>query len=182
MGITKSKMKSLKRKYSNRKKVRKKVVVKESCYDLYCKGDRGRNQLCPNCINYLDLNPKRKPQPEMGVRFYQCHGPKHYNVNHSEVDSPHSPSVQAVQDTPKEAQSDVSFCCVTDSANGAIQKKRKISPLSTMQPNSIDNSMKGTASTIRPEKFIFCNDPTDGASSINQFPMYPSNLIVVKSW
>jgi hypothetical protein len=59
--------------YKRKVKTRKPPLV--SCFDLYSYGDRGRRDLCPNCINYLDLVPKTKPQSQMGIRNYGCHGP-----------------------------------------------------------------------------------------------------------
>jgi hypothetical protein len=58
-----------------KRKVKKRKPPLVSCFDLYSYGDRGRRDLCPNYINYLDLVPKTKPQSQMGIRNYGCHGP-----------------------------------------------------------------------------------------------------------
>ncbi len=58
-----------------KRKVKKRKPPLVTCYDLYSNGNRGRRDLCPNCISYLDLVPKTKPQSQMGIHHYGCHGP-----------------------------------------------------------------------------------------------------------
>jgi hypothetical protein len=64
------------RRKQHRRKAKKQVHVSVSCHDRFCNGELLRKDLCPNCINYLDLLPKLKPQHEMGIRHYGCIGPQ----------------------------------------------------------------------------------------------------------
>jgi hypothetical protein len=77
---------------SYKRRVKKKLHPWVSCYDLYINGDREKKDLCPHCINYLDLNPKSKPQCKMGVHFYWWHGISFSNMDQLEEDSMHCTS------------------------------------------------------------------------------------------
>jgi hypothetical protein len=57
-----------------RRRAKKESHPLVSCYDLFTRHGRKRKNLCRNCINYLDFNPKTKRQNEMGKRFYWCLG------------------------------------------------------------------------------------------------------------
>jgi len=112
-----------------RKQLRRKVKNPShpsiSCYDLFVKGDRERKHMCLPCINYADLVPKTKPQHEMGIRFYGCHGPK----NVSSLPS-HFPT--AIMNGTICNDSDA--ICVTDSFPRSPKKKAKSSNLSPILP------------------------------------------------
>ena len=75
--------KAMKRKTYTRK-AKKKVHPKVSCYDLHSSGEYKRKDMCHNCVNYLDLSPKLKPQCEMGRRHFWCQRPDLNDTNTSE--------------------------------------------------------------------------------------------------
>lgn len=91
-----------------------------SCYDLYTNGDR---DLCPDCINYLDLVPKSKPQSQMGILHYDCHGP----TSLSEDDTSSVTTEDVVDEVEVEGQhcTHMSTNCVTDSIECHQRKKSK---------------------------------------------------------
>jgi hypothetical protein len=53
---------------------RTKAALKASrtCYDAYLLGLKEVRDLCRSCNNYFNLPIKKKPQTEMGVRYYGC--------------------------------------------------------------------------------------------------------------
>lgn len=72
--------------------------------------------MCRNCINYLDLHPKLKPQAEMGMRYYRCLG---------RDDTP-PPDSSLALDTPVQQQN-IFRHCISDnnSSEGRGGKKLK---------------------------------------------------------
>lgn len=123
-----------------RRKVKKRKPPSVTCYDLYTNGDRGRRDMCPNCINYLDLVPKTKPQSQMGIRHYGCHGPTSLSEDdkssvtaedvvddvedNEDVDDDVTDS-SAVEVTPGQRYNRTLTNCVTDSIECQQRKKSK---------------------------------------------------------
>jgi hypothetical protein len=123
-----SAMESLALKSPMQKQLRRKVKNPShpsiSCYDLFVKGDCKRKHMCPPCINYADLFPKPKPQHEIGIHFYGCHGQK----NVSSMPSQCPPTIMKGT-----ICNDPDAICVTDSFPRP-PKKAKSSNLSPILP------------------------------------------------
>ena len=116
-----------KQKLYNRK-VKKIAHPLVSCHDEHSGGKRERKDMCRNCINYLDLHPKLKPQAKMGARYYRCLGRKNIPSDLSaglqdESTEDDTISEPSFVDTPEHERNVVRHC-ITDtySAEGSAKK------------------------------------------------------------
>jgi hypothetical protein len=119
------------------RRVKKKAHPAVSCHDLYTSGDRERKDMCRNCINYLDFNPKLKPQHEMGRRHYMCSGPE--NVVCQESIPQESIEVANERDEAKRAT-------ITPASNDTVAHCNRNKRLRLFQtPNSAHGTPIGTS-------------------------------------
>jgi hypothetical protein len=168
----------------SKRKVKKRKPPLVTCYDLYSNGDRGRRDLCPNCINYLDLVPKTKPQSQMGIRHYGCHGPTFLLEDDTSVGTTEDTSVGTTEDivdevevevTPGQRCSHPSTNCVTDSTEDHQRKKLKrshssssahgsnatipVTPAETSNTDSANGAMMRSGATLdQSVELEFCKE------------------------